>query len=107
MYLHSVPSVKKPGDPGHDIGQFVYKPLTGASVLAGASGWDVFGRREMRHHDNVTDVKTKTGGIGMSDRKSSVVFAPGRIGELEVRRRLVRSPTFERLATTGRRSHPP
>jgi 2,4-dienoyl-CoA reductase-like NADH-dependent reductase (Old Yellow Enzyme family) len=37
----------------------------------------------------------------MSDRKSSVVFAPGRIGGLEIRNRLVRSATFEHAATSG------
>jgi 2,4-dienoyl-CoA reductase-like NADH-dependent reductase (Old Yellow Enzyme family) len=35
----------------------------------------------------------------MSDRKKSIVFTPGRIGQLEIKNRLVRSSTFEQAAT--------
>jgi len=35
----------------------------------------------------------------MADRKNSIVFAPGRIGSIELKNRLIRSATFEHIAT--------
>jgi 2,4-dienoyl-CoA reductase-like NADH-dependent reductase (Old Yellow Enzyme family) len=36
----------------------------------------------------------------MGDRQGSIVFSPGRIGQIEIKNRLVRSATYENAATT-------
>jgi hypothetical protein len=45
--------------------------------------------------------KHRVKGEDMNSRENSIVFTPARIGQLEIKNRLVRSATYENAATKG------